>query len=187
MISSAKAAPQPDTRSITHLRKSLTRDSDPKFFMSFSLSLSSHSSATGLMKHAGGGLTFFMNPSEGNFLRCPEERSRGRPRGAICIFGIVNTSVAYRERLGAYFRPPYINPLFNTPLSARPAGKAEEGVGGGRGRWRTKAAVVNRNYEAARLRICRAGSKRFRESVRAHAIAASDVLDHRREYSARRL
>ena len=47
-------------------------------------------------------------------------------RGAICIFGVVNTSVAYRERPRCVFQAPYINPLFNTPLSARPAGKEEE-------------------------------------------------------------
>lgn len=81
------------------------------------------------------------------------------------------------------FQAPCINPLFNTPLSARPVGKVEEGAR--RRERRTRATVVNRNYEAARLRICRAGSKRFRESVRAHAIAALDVPDHRREYSAR--
>lgn len=90
---------------------------------------------------------------------------------AICIFGVVNTSVAYRDRLLAstaaataarVFQAPYINPLFNTPLSVRPAGKRGQGERNEEQK-RERSTVVNRNYEAARLRICRAGSKRSRE------------------------
>jgi len=97
---------QSDTRNVTHFWKSLTRNLDPKFCSFFSFS--SHSSATGLMKHVGGGPSFFMNPLEGTFCdvwRSAASRTAARLCGAICIFGVVNTSVAYRERPGAYFRP----------------------------------------------------------------------------------
>lgn len=50
-----------------------------------------------------------------------------------------------------------------------------------------RTTVVNRNYEAARLRICRAGSKRCCEMGRPRGIVRDvDALDHRREYSAPR-
>ena len=57
-------------------------------------------------------------------------------------------------------------------------------------RERERARLVNRNYEAARLRICRAGSKRCvaaRESATRETRPRDvDVLDHRREYAALR-
>lgn len=142
------------------------------------------------MKHIGGGLSFFYESVGRNFLRCLEERSITAARTAArCNLYFRRRKHVRRVSRASrcVFQAPYINPLFNTPLSARPAGKGKEGVVAGEDGGETRAAVVNRNYEAARLRICRAGSKRFRESVRAHAIAASDALDHRREYSARRL
>lgn len=48
--------------------------------------------------------------------------------------------------------------------------------------------LVNRNYEAARLRICRAGSKRSceRAGETTRPVRDVDVLDHRREYTALR-
>lgn len=82
-----------------------------------------------LMKHVGR-RSFIFDKSVGRKFFCDipqrHRRVRERSRGAICIFGVVNTSVAYRERPGAYFQAPYINPLFNTPLSARPGGKEGE-------------------------------------------------------------
>lgn len=83
------------------------------------------------MKHVEGGLTFFMNPSEGTFCDVSKERSITAARTAARC----NLYFRHRKHVRRIsrasrrvFQAPYINPLFNTPLSARPAGKEEEGV-----------------------------------------------------------
>lgn len=118
---------------------------------------------------------------------------------AICIFGVVNTSVAYRApRPAAYFSRPVYKSVIQHAIKCSTRWK----VGEGRERKREKereverglatkeerrTTVVNRNYEAARLRICRAGSKRCCEMGRPRGIVRDvDALDHRREYSAPR-
>jgi len=84
------------------------------------------------MKHVGGGLSFFMNPLEGTF--CDVSRSAASRTAARTV---VRCNLYFRRRKHVrrvsrasrrVFQALYINPLFNTPLSARPAGKEEEGV-----------------------------------------------------------
>lgn len=64
-----------------------------------------------------------------NFLRCLEERSIPAARtSAWCNLYFRHRKHVRRISRASrrVFQAPYINPLFNTPLSARPSGKEEE-------------------------------------------------------------
>lgn len=90
-----------------------------------------------------------MNPSCGRtFFATPGGLQR--PYDAICIFGVVNTSVSRIASFPARISGPVYKSVIQHAIKCPSRWKEEEAEGpvGERNRKKARAAVVNRNYEA---------------------------------------
>lgn len=108
-----------------------------------------------------------MNPQcrKDFFLRRPEERNIAAAR-MVAWRNLYFRRRKHVRRVSRASWRVFQAPVYKSVIqhaikcSARWKGGGRSGGAGGDGKRGARAAVVNRNYEAARFRICRAGSKR---------------------------